>query len=208
MLTFTIDRNNHIAILASPGQVNPEAARFSGAEDLRRLAKRWPGPRLVEIWNALPGQKPVKKFTNRKVAVSRIWAAAQSLAPNAGTVGLRLVPQKAKAGKRASRIQNLAPARRRSKTGRVLELLQRPSGATLKQLIAATQWQAHSVRGFLSGALKKKMGLKIVAAKGTAGDRSYRSKPDFPHVVHSRRGLTPAGVRFELRWRCSPLGRS
>ena len=78
MLTFTIDRNNHIAVLTAPNQVNPEAARFSGVQDLGRLAKGWPGPRLVEIWNALPGQKPVKKFTNRKVAVSRIWAAASA----------------------------------------------------------------------------------------------------------------------------------
>ena len=175
MLTFTIDRNNHITALTSTpqAQLNPAVTRFSDIRDLGRLAKRWPGPRLVEIWNALPGQKPVKKFTNRKVAVTRIWAAAQNLAPNTGPEGLRLVPQKAKGSKRASRILNPAPARRRGKTGRVLELLQRPGGATLKQLIAATQWQAHSVRGLLSGALKKKMGLKIVSTKGAAGERSY-----------------------------------
>jgi hypothetical protein len=175
VLTFTIDRNNHITALSSTpqAQVNPEAARFSGARDLDRLAKHWSGPRLVEIWNALPGQKPVKKFTNRKVAVSRIWAAAQSLAPDRGPGGLRLVPPKANWTKRASRIQNPATARRRGKTGRVLELLQRPGGATLKQLITATQWQAHSVRGFLSGALKKKMGLKIVSTKEASGNRRY-----------------------------------
>jgi hypothetical protein len=174
VLTFTIDRNNHITALTSTpqAQVNPEAARFRGARDLGRLAKHWSGPRLVEIWNALPGQKPIKKFTNRKVAVSRIWAAAQSLPPHCGTAALRLVPQQAKSGKRASRIQT-APARRHGKTGRVLELLQRPGGATLKQLIAATQWQAHSVRGFLSGALKKKMGLKIVSTKEASGNRRY-----------------------------------
>ena len=128
MLTFTIDRNYHITALTSTpqAQVNPEAARFSGVKDLGRLAKRWPGPRLVEMWNALPGQKPVKKFTNRKVAVARIWAAAQSLAPHRGTATLRLVPQKAKSGKRASRIQNPAATGRHGKTGRVLELLQRP----------------------------------------------------------------------------------
>ena len=174
MLTFTIDCNNHITALTSTpqAQVSAEAARFSDVKDLGRLAKRWPGPRLVEIWNALPGQRPVKKFTNRKVAVSRIWAAAQSLAPR-GTAALRLVPPKAKSGKQASRIQRPAPARSRGKTGRVLELLRRPGGATLTQLIAATQWQAHSVRGFLSGALKKKMGLKIVSTKAASGNRRY-----------------------------------
>jgi hypothetical protein len=66
VLTFTIDRNNHITALTSTpqAQVNPEGARFSGARDLGRLAKHWSGSRLVEIWNALPGQKPIKKFTN------------------------------------------------------------------------------------------------------------------------------------------------
>jgi hypothetical protein len=91
VLTFTIDRNNHITALTSTSQaqLNPEAVRFNGVRDLGRLAKRWPGPRLVEIWNALPDHKPVKKFTNRKVAVSRIWAAAQSLAPHRDTAALR-----------------------------------------------------------------------------------------------------------------------
>jgi Protein of unknown function (DUF3489) len=175
VLTFTIDHNNHITALTSTpqAQLNAEVARFSDIRDLGRAAKRWPGPRLVEIWNALPGQKPVKKFTNRKVAVSRIWAAAQSLAPKRGPAGLRLVPRKGNGIKQASRIQKPATARKLGKTGRVLELLQRPGGATLKQLIAATQWQAHSVRGFLSGALKKKMALKIVSIKEASGVRSY-----------------------------------
>src|SRR5579862_409312 len=73
VLTFTIDRDNHITALdPNQAQVDPEAARFSSAGDLDSLAKHWPGPRLVEIWNALPSKKPVKKFTNREVAVSRI----------------------------------------------------------------------------------------------------------------------------------------
>jgi hypothetical protein len=53
VLTFTIDRNNRITALNSTpqAQVNPEAARFSGFQDLGRLTKSWPGARLVEIWN-------------------------------------------------------------------------------------------------------------------------------------------------------------
>jgi Protein of unknown function (DUF3489) len=46
-------------------------------------------------------------------------------------------------------------------------------GAALKELMEATEWQAHSVRGFLSGALRKKMGLKIESAKDTLGERRY-----------------------------------
>jgi hypothetical protein len=63
VLTFTIDHNNYITALTTTPQtqVSPEAARFSGARERDRLAKHWSGPRLVEICNALPDQKPVKK---------------------------------------------------------------------------------------------------------------------------------------------------
>jgi Protein of unknown function (DUF3489) len=61
-----------------------------------------------------------------------------------------------------------------SKTAKILALLKRPGGATLPQLQKATGWQAHSVRGFLSGTLKKKMGLRVHSAKQPDGARSYR----------------------------------
>jgi hypothetical protein len=60
-----------------------------------------------------------------------------------------------------------------SKTATMLQLLRRPEGAALAELMAATEWQAHSVRGFLSGALRKKMGLKIESVKSAAGERRY-----------------------------------
>jgi uncharacterized protein DUF3489 len=44
-------------------------------------------------------------------------------------------------------------------------MLRQPGGATLVELMAATEWQAHSVRGFLSGTLGKKMGLTVESAK-------------------------------------------
>ena len=61
-----------------------------------------------------------------------------------------------------------------SKKAKVLALLGRKEGATLAQMMKATGWQAHSVRGFLSGSLGKKMGLSIESAKSEAGDRIYR----------------------------------
>jgi hypothetical protein len=63
----------------------PEAEAVVNAESLRneaglaKLAADWPAARLVDIWNNLPGSTPVKKFTDRKTAVSRIWKAIQSL---------------------------------------------------------------------------------------------------------------------------------
>jgi hypothetical protein len=47
----------------------------------------------------------------------------------------------------------------------MIALLRRKEGATLEQMMKATDWQAHSVRGAMSGALKKKRGLTITSAK-------------------------------------------
>jgi hypothetical protein len=60
-----------------------------------------------------------------------------------------------------------------SKTATVLALLQRSKGAALAEIMEATSWQAHSVRGFISGTLGKKMGLKVVSAKREDGTRVY-----------------------------------
>ena len=67
-------------------------------------------------------------------------------------------------------------AREGSKTNQVLELLRQPGGVTAKELMKATGWQPHSVRGFLSGTVGKKMGLTVISTKGEDGERSYSIK--------------------------------
>jgi hypothetical protein len=64
-------------------------------------------------------------------------------------------------------------ARDGSKTAKVLELLRRQGGVTSKELLKTTGWQPHSVRGFLSGTVGKKMGLTVTSAKGEDGERTY-----------------------------------
>ena len=82
--------------------------------------------------------------------------------------------------KRAGRIRKpkrhgtTATVRRGTKTAKILALLGRPDGASLDQLRKATGWQAHSVRGFLSGAVKKKMGLRVASDQREDGERTYR----------------------------------
>jgi hypothetical protein len=61
-----------------------------------------------------------------------------------------------------------------SKLGQLQAMLQRPEGTTIAQLSKALDWQAHSVRGAMSGSLKKKQGLKITASKEEGADRVYR----------------------------------
>ena len=52
-----------------------------------------------------------------------------------------------------------------TKQAQIIALLQRPQGASIGEIVAATGWQAHSVRGMISGALKKKLGLPITSEK-------------------------------------------
>ena len=66
-----------------------------------------------------------------------------------------------------------ASPREGSKTVTVLDLMKRPGGATLKELMKVTGWKPHSVRGFVSGTLSKKMGLTVNSAKSKDGERSY-----------------------------------
>jgi Protein of unknown function (DUF3489) len=63
--------------------------------------------------------------------------------------------------------------RENTKLASVIALLRAKDGATLEQMTKATGWQAHSVRGAISGALKKKLGLTVTSAKSD-GVRTYR----------------------------------
>jgi hypothetical protein len=65
-----------------------------------------------------------------------------------------------------------------SKQQLCLELLRRPDGARVEELQAATGWQPHSVRGFLSGTVKKKLGLTLISDRAGNGSRRYRVAPE------------------------------
>ena len=64
-------------------------------------------------------------------------------------------------------------ARPNSKIANVVEMMRKPGGVTLKAIMVATDWQAHSVRGAISGAIKKKLGLKVVSEM-RGEERTYR----------------------------------
>jgi uncharacterized protein DUF3489 len=63
--------------------------------------------------------------------------------------------------------------RRESKKAHIIAMLQAPSGVTIEAMARATNWQPHSVRGFLAGVVRKKLGLNLISAAGDSG-RIYR----------------------------------
>src|SRR5437764_8044407 len=143
MTIFTIDQDNNITAFASAKKAdsNPESERFRSAKELDKLARKWPGSRVIEIWNSLPGVSPVRKFTSRQVAIDRIWKAIQNLAPEKGAQAPSVATKRTRAANATTPDSEVG-----GKTGTVLQLLRRPEGAALAELMAATEWQAHSVR--------------------------------------------------------------
>ena len=64
-----------------------------------------------------------------------------------------------------------------TKQAQIIAMLQRPEGATVAEIVAATSWQAHTARGAISGAIKKKLGLPIAAEKVEGRGTVYRLSP-------------------------------
>jgi hypothetical protein len=101
----------------------------------------------------------------------------------AGARGARVTPKKGKSCKKATPAKKTPKAARKangaregSKAAKILDLLKRPGGATAKELGKASGWQAHSVRGFLSGTVSKKLGLAVTSTKSEDGERTYTVK--------------------------------
>jgi Protein of unknown function (DUF3489) len=184
MATFTINSENNIAAHAAIPVGLTDAQAFASEKELAKLAATWPGPRLVEIWNSFAGVapfdelKPVKRFTSRDTAVSRIWAAVQRLLPDGAEAARDGAAVKDKSKKSAARSSRRVTARmggedRGSKKVEVVAMLKRSKGATLAEIMKVTGWQAHTVRGFVS-ILGSKGAQRIESSKNSSGERSYR----------------------------------
>jgi len=167
MTTFTIDSEDKITALESQAAAEQNAMsgaeRFSSLEEFARMARDWPLSRLVAIWNGVPGLTPVSRFTDRKTALGRIWRVLDG--PHASP---------AHAAKRGRHGRKKIMAREGTKKARIVAMLNQAKGATLPDLMSATGWQAHSVRGFISGHLVKRMGLKVNSSRRAGGVRSYQ----------------------------------
>jgi hypothetical protein len=113
-----------------------------------------------------PAKRPRVAAHGGHVASSKGKSATKATSAKKANTGAK----SAKSPKKA------ASTRHGSKTAKFLDLLKRSGGATGKDLMKATGWQAHSVRGFISGVLGKKMGLTVTSTKAEDGERRYSVK--------------------------------
>jgi hypothetical protein len=61
-----------------------------------------------------------------------------------------------------------------TKLAAIIDAMRNPDGATIAQMMAGTGWQAHSIRGVISGMVRKRLGYEVVTEKGADGQRAYR----------------------------------
>ena len=186
-MIFTIDTENNINACESAPAAQDGLVAFATEKEFTKATAEWPIPRLVETWNSFAGTppfgelKPVKKFTDRKTAIGRIWTAIQKLAPAveasvqapAAFAAPKTKAPKAKVGKPVKADGEQKAPRAGTAKARVIAMLQRKGGATLQEIMSKMGWQRHTVRGFMAGAMKK-AGYFIESFKPEGGDRTYR----------------------------------
>jgi hypothetical protein len=129
--------------------------------------------KLIPEENGTPAATATTKKPNPNKK-ARVAPRRADVAPAKAKSARKATPAK-KAPKRHTKPEVAKPkvARDGSKTAKILDLLKRSGGATSKELMKATGWLPHSVRGFLSGTVGKKMGLTVTSAKGEDGERTY-----------------------------------
>ena len=175
-MTFTIDNDNNIAAFAAGEQVEAGdgVQQFTSPASLDKiiLASEKPSDRLVEIWNSFAGVapfddlKPVKQFTDRKTGVARVWKAIQRLEPTPKKdepTAEKKAPKPNVAKQEKAAAEPKVPREGTAKA-KVIAMISQKGGATLPEIMAATGWQKHTVRGFMS-TLPKRTGLVITSTR-------------------------------------------
>jgi Protein of unknown function (DUF3489) len=99
--------------------------------------------------------------------------------PKSATRSIVRKAAKAIAGKRPASVSSKPALAGKTKQARAIAMLRAPAGATIAALTTVTNWQPHSVRGFLAGVVRKKLGLNLVSEPTDKG-RIYRIKEGKP----------------------------
>jgi hypothetical protein len=181
-MTFTIDNENKITAFASPEEAAAATVTpfdsFASQKDLAILAAAWPTERLVEIWNGFAGVvpfdqlKPVKKFTDRKSAVTRIWRAIQVL----GEDLLRASIRDAEAGLKAAQAAHVAPK------------------------VPPTAPEATKPRPRTSHAKNAPKAMKSAKAQESPGPREGSKTAQVVALLQRKNGATLAEIMDKMGW--------
>ena len=173
MKVFYLEDDNRIrpAFEGTTPHARP-SGRFSSKEELARVTVKLPMSQLLDVWNKLPGVQPLCRFRSRSEALQRIWAAVESLPVRRCAPRTPVTAHGTNAGQSAGIGARPRPAQ--GKTAKILTLLMSERGASIEEIMGLTGWQKHSVRGFLTGVVKRQLGLNLVSAKNARGVRLYR----------------------------------
>ena len=147
----------------------PDTIRAKGAALERSLAALLKADLISDV-PASKGQ-PVWKTAEDSRPITLVLTDAGRAALETGTSE---APQAKPAERQAQRQAKPSPRSPSTRSDTILSLLSGKVGASLEELQAATGWQAHSVRGFLSGTVRRKMGLELISEPDNTGTRRYR----------------------------------
>lgn len=173
MKVFSLDANGQIQLREAAHLPARKVGRyFTSNKEWIRIGRSMPLARLVAIWNGLGGVTPVQRFTSREKALSRIWNAIQRL--ESERKRKKSPPPAAVVPLKEHKASSAPVEVRKTKKAQLLALLKVGEGVSIDQLARVTGWQKHSIRGFLSGTVRGKMGLRLIVTKSENGARVYR----------------------------------
>jgi hypothetical protein len=160
-------------VAAAPAEVPPKNDATQAAPAIEAPAPQTTNEPAVNESEAAPGEPE----TQQDVAMPE---TEPEVVASVGAQAADVAPAEAEASNKANRAEKTPTTERKaqeprtgSKTDQAIAMMKRPGGATLKELMDAFGWQAHTVRGFVAGALTKKLGLTVVSTKPTGGERTY-----------------------------------
>lgn len=162
ILSRAATRPGNLALPLPEGLVGAAAKMVVG----KMIARGW----LEEVEANLRRGEPMWRETGDGHGTTLI-ATPEGLA----AVGIDPVVVKTMAGLRDAKPEAIAAAQRPgTKQAQLIAMLQAPEGATIAEIAEATRWQHHSIRGAISGSLKKKLGLEVASEKVAERGRVYR----------------------------------
>jgi hypothetical protein len=150
------------------------------------LPKSLKGGAAHKVVSALVAKGLLKEVKANRKLNDPVWRETDDgrlvtlVITDAGLAAIGLEPDEPKepASEAPASPQPAAPKERKPREGtkqqQMIDLLRRPKGATLAEIVEATGWQQHTIRGAMAGALKKKLGLTITSEKDETRGRVYK----------------------------------